>query len=287
MSRLGRAGQVALSLLIGLTLWEVVGWQFNAAFLTPVFGSDVAWVAWLAERVARAWYALVGHFGIIRPESEPHPGALPRLLYFLGEGDLLVAFTSSLQLFVTGFAIALAIGLPLGVLMARVRWLRIALETYILALYVTPMAAMIPIILAIFGFQFWPKVLVVTLFSIFPILYNTLEGARSLKPEIVEVARSFRSSELRLWLDALLPYTLPFALTGIRQSVGRALVGMVAAEIFFSNSGLGGWLVESSRSFDMAAVLGDIVILTLLGVALMALVRRLEARFAAWRGLDR
>ncbi len=287
MTRLGRTGQVALSLLIGLALWEVVGWQFNAAFLTPVLGSDVAWVAWLAERIARAWYAVVGHFGVVRPESEPHPGALPRLLYFLEEGDLLVSFTSSIQLFVTGFVIALVIGLPLGVLMARVRWLRIALETYILALYVTPMAAMIPIILAIFGFQFWPKVLVVTLFSIFPILYNTLEGARSLKPEIVEVARSFRSSELRLWVDALLPYTLPFALTGIRQSVGRALVGMVAAEIFFSNSGLGGWLVESSRSFDMAAVLGDIVILTLLGVALMALVRRLESRFAAWRGLDR
>jgi ABC-type nitrate/sulfonate/bicarbonate transport system permease component len=287
VSRLGRTGQVALSLLIGLTLWEVVGWQFNAAFLTPVLGSDVAWVSWLAERVARAWYAIVGQFGVVRPESELHPGALPRLIYFLGEGDLLVSFTSSIQLFVTGFAIALAIGLPLGVLMARIRWLRIALETYVLALYVTPMAAMIPIILAIFGFQFWPKVLVVTLFSIFPILYNTLEGARSLKPEIVEVARSFRSSELRLWLDALLPYTLPFALTGIRQSVGRALVGMVAAEIFFSNSGLGGWLVESSRSFDMAAVLGDIVILTLLGVALMGLVRRLETRFAAWRGLER
>ena len=93
--------------------------------------------------------------------------------------------------------------------------------------------------------------------------------------------------DARLWIDALLPYTLPYALTGVRQAVGRALVGMVAAEIFLSNTGLGGWLAESSRSFDMAAMLGDIVVITLLGVILMGLVRRFELRVAAWRGLER
>ena len=285
--RLSHISQVVLSLLIGLTIWEVAGWQFNASVLTPVLGSTFAPMAWLAGHVADAWYALISLFGFARPAPEPHPGALPRLFHFLHQGDLAVSLLSSLQLFVTGFSIALAIGLPLGLLMARVRLMRIALESYILALYVTPMAALIPFILAIFGYQFWPKVIVVTLFSVFPILYNTLEGARSLKPEIIEVTRSFRSSELRLWIDALLPYTLPYALTGVRQSVGRALVGMVAAEVFLSNTGLGGWLVESSRSFDMAAMLGDIVIITLLGVGLMALVRRLEMRFTAWRGLER
>lgn len=282
-----RKAQIALSLLIGFTIWEMAGWQFNAAVFTPVLGSTFPPMNWVAGHIADAWYAIVSLVGVARPVPEPHPGALPRLFHFLRQGDLIVSIASSLQLFVTGFSIALAIGLPLGVLMARARVMRIALESYILALYVTPMAALIPFILAIFGYQFWPKVLVVTLFSVFPILYNTLEGARSLKPEIIEVARSFRSSERALWFDALLPYTLPFALTGIRQAVGRALVGMVAAEIFLSNSGLGGWLAESSRSFDMAAVLGNIVIVTVLGTTLMALVRRAETRYAAWRGLAR
>ena len=170
---------------------------------------------------------------------------------------------------------------------SRRRLLRVGLESYILGLYATPMAALIPFILAIFGFQFWPKTIVVVLFSVFPVLYNTLEGARSLKPEMVEVARAFRSSELRLWFDVLIPYTFPFALTGIRQSIGRALVGMVAAEIFLNNTGLGGWLVDSSRSFDMAGVLGAIVVTTALGIGLMRMVRALEVRFAAWRGLSR
>ena len=277
-TRLGRTGQIGLSLLAGLLIWEVAGWQFNAAHMAPFLGSDVGAVRWVAGLV----HALVGGVGAM----QDHPGTVPRLLDFAQEGDFFIAVGQSLSLFGTGFAIALAIGLPLGILMARLRIVRIGLESYILGLYATPMAALIPFILAIFGFQFWPKVIVVVLFSVFPVLYNTLEGARSLRPEMIEVARAFRSPEHRIWIDILLPYTLPFALTGIRQAVGRALVGMVAAEIFLNNTGLGGWLVDSSRSFDMAGVLGAIVVTTLFGVVLMALVRRLETRVAAWRGAD-
>jgi NitT/TauT family transport system permease protein len=101
---------------------------------------------------------------------------------------------------------------------------------------------------------------------------------------MIEVARSFRSSEARLWIDVLLPYTVPFALTGIRQAIGRALVGMVASEILLANTGLGGWLMDSSRSFDMAGVLGAIVVTTTLGIVLMKAVRRIEVSYAVWRG---
>ncbi|MBT5648258.1 MAG: ABC transporter permease [Rhodospirillaceae bacterium] len=271
-TRIARIAQVCLSLFIGLTIWEIAGWQFNAAHMAPVLGSDFFATRWIAELFAG---------GV---KMEEHPGTIPRLIEFIQEGEFFIALGQSLALFGTGFGIAMVIGLPLGILMARLRLMRIGLESYILGLYATPMAALIPFILAIFGFQFWPKVIVVVLFSVFPILYNTLEGARSLKPEMLEVAKAFRSSERRIWIDILIPYTLPFALTGIRQAIGRALVGMVAAEIFLNNTGLGGWLVDSSRSFDMAGVLGAIIVTTLIGVFLMSLVRRLEKRFAGWRG---
>lgn len=271
-TRIARIAQVCLSLFIGLTIWEIAGWQFNAAHMAPVLGSDFFATRWIAE---------LFDGGV---KMEEHPGTIPRLIEFIQEGEFFIALGQSLALFGTGFGIAMVIGLPLGILMARLRLMRIGLESYILGLYATPMAALIPFILAIFGFQFWPKVIVVVLFSVFPILYNTLEGARSLKPEMLEVAKAFRSSERRIWIDILIPYTLPFALTGIRQAIGRALVGMVAAEIFLNNTGLGGWLVDSSRSFDMAGVLGAIIVTTLIGVFLMSLVRRLEKRFAGWRG---
>ena len=121
----------------------------------------------------------------------------------------------------------------------------------------------------------------------FPILYNTVEGARSLKPELVEVAQSFRSSEWELWRDLLIPFTLPFALTGIRQAVGRGLVGMVAAELFLSASGMGALIMRSSQDFDTPGLYAAILVVTILGVALISVGRALENRFAAWRGLDR
>ncbi len=105
--------------------------------------------------------------------------------------------------------------------------------------YATPMVALIPFILSMMGFGFAPKVLVVFLFAVFPVLYNTVEGARSIKPELIEVAQSFRSSEWALWREVMLPYTLPYTMTGVRQAIGRALVGMVAAEFFLSSTGLG------------------------------------------------
>jgi ABC-type nitrate/sulfonate/bicarbonate transport system permease component len=196
------------------------------------------------------------------------------------------ALLSSLGLFATGFALSVVIGVPLGLLLARLRLLRVALESYIAILNATPMAALIPFILSMMGFDFAPKVLVVFLFAVFPILYNTVEGARSIRPELIEVARSFRSSERALWRDVLLPFVLPFALTGIRQAIGRALVGMVASEFFLSASGVGMVLQSASQSIDTATVFAAILLVTLLGVVLMELGSWIERRYAAWRNIQ-
>jgi NitT/TauT family transport system permease protein len=168
-------------------------------------------------------------------------------------------------------------------LLARVRLLRIGIEPYIMILYATPMVALIPFILSMMGFGFASKVLVVFLFAVFPILYNTIEGARSIKPELIEVARSFRSSELALWRDVLVPYTLPFTMTGVRLGIGRGLVGMVTAEFFLSSTGLGQMIMGASQNFDTGSVFAAILVIGLIGVVFMRLGVRIEGHFARWR----
>ena len=126
----------------------------------------------------------------------------------------------------------------------------------------------------------------VFLFAFFPMLYNTLEGARSVKPELLDLAKSFRSSEVAIWRDILIPYTLPYALTGVRQAAGRALVGMVAAEFFLATSGLGEELITASRNFDMAGVLATILVITGLGITFMRIAQAFEQKYAAWRGIN-
>ena len=242
-----RRAPALVSLVAGLALWEVAGRLTNAAFLVPL--------------------------------SE----TLVRLVQLAASGALLTQFLSSAALFLTGLGLAIVVGAPMGLLLARVQALREALDLYIMLLYATPLVALIPFILSLMGFGFVPKVLVVFLFAVFPVLYNTVEGARSIRPELVEVARSFRSSEWALWREVMVPYTLPFAMTGVRQAIGRGLVGMVAAEFFLSSTGLGQLIMNASQNFDTSGVFAAILIIGAIGVALMRLGRAIENRFARWR----
>lgn len=245
-----RYATMVASLAIGAAAWEIAGHFTSDAFWAPLSAT-------------------------LRSVDE-----------VLRNGVLLRQAVSSFQLYLAGLAFAVIVGAPFGMMLARVGWLRVALEDYITMLYATPMVALIPFILSMMGFGFAPKVLVVFLFAVFPVLYNTIEGARSVRPELIEVARSFRSGEWALWRDVMIPYTLPFAMTGIRQAIARGLVGMVAAEFFLSPSGLGQMIMMGSQNFDTAGMLAAILIIVLLGVALMDLGRYLERRFAAWRGYN-
>jgi NitT/TauT family transport system permease protein len=236
-----------LSLIAGMALWEIVGRHSSAAFLVPLSAT------------------------------------LMRLWELLADGTLVGQTLNSAGLFLTGFLLSLLVGMPAGLLLARVPVLRVALEPYIMVLYATPMVALIPFILSLMGFGFIPKVLVVFLFGVFPILYNTIEGARSIKPELIEVARSFRSGERALWADVMLPYTLPFTMTGVRLAIGRCLVGMVAAEFFLSSKGLGQLIMGASQNFDTGGVFAAILVICMFGVGLMRLGLLLENRFARWR----
>ncbi|OGA38604.1 MAG: hypothetical protein A3G24_11005 [Betaproteobacteria bacterium RIFCSPLOWO2_12_FULL_62_13] len=234
---------------------------------------------------AAAW-EIAAHF-TTRAFWAPLSETLESLAESARSGVLTRQAASSFQLYLSGLALAIFAGAPFGLLLARVRWLRVALENYIMMLYATPMVALIPFILSMMGFGFAPKVLVVFLFAVFPILYNTVEGARSIRPELIEVAHAFRSSEWQLWRDVMIPYTLPFAMTGIRQAIARGLVGMVAAEFFLSPSGLGQMIMMGSQNFDTAGLLAAILVIVLLGVGFMDFGRYLEGRFASWRGNDR
>ena len=245
--KLQRWAPASLSLLAGVAVWEIAGRLSSPAFLVP-----------FTETLDRLWE-------------------------LVQDGELIREGLSSAGLFFTGFFLALVVGMPAGLLLARVRLLREAFDVYIMILYATPMVALIPFILSMMGFGFAPKVLVVFLFAIFPVLYNTIEGARSIKPELIEVARAYRSREWALWREVMVPYTLPYTMTGVRQAIGRGLVGMVAAEFFLSSTGLGQLIMNASQNFDTAGVFAAILIIVLLGMGLTRVGRMLEDHFARWR----
>lgn len=206
-----------------------------------------------------------------------------RLGQLISNGDLPGALAASFAVYGAGVALAIVTGAAGGLLLARRALIREALGPYLVAVYAAPMVALIPFLLALLGYGFWPKVIVVWLFAYFPVQFATQRGGQSISPELIDVARSFRTRERDIWRHVAVPYTLPYLMTGVRQALARGLVGMIAGEFFLSAGGLGSLLLTQSEQFDTAGMLATTLIITLIGVALMAIGRFIEGRFARWR----
>ncbi|HEY3541297.1 MAG TPA: ABC transporter permease subunit [Gaiellaceae bacterium] len=241
------AGISLLGLAAGAGLWELIGRHTQASSFAP-----------FSKTLSALW-------------SMTRTGVLPH------------ALESSLELFGAGLAVATVLGFVLGLLLARIRTLRIGLEPYILMLYATPMFALIPFILSLFGFEFRAKLIVVVMFGVWPILINTMEGARSVNLDLLEVARSYRSTEPKLWRHVIIPYTLPYTMTGVRQGIARSLIGMLASEYLLAATGLGNLILTYTNQFDTARVLAAVLVITILATILMSIGRAIENYFARWK----
>lgn len=199
------------------------------------------------------------------------------LFYFLGQ---------SLEVLLYALIIAIAVGIPLAVLMARIRWLDWALDLPINALYATPLVALVPVLVLWFGIYLKAKIIIVFLFAVFPIIINTYQGVRECDKNMLEVARSFRSTEWQMWKDVLLPFALPYIAAGIRLAIGRGLVGMIIAEFYTTISGLGFMVTKYANLFEMDKTFVPVILLMFLGVTLTAGLKWFERKIAPWRRAD-
>jgi ABC-type nitrate/sulfonate/bicarbonate transport system permease component len=200
----------------------------------------------------------------------------------LGDGTLPKAFWQSLSVLLIGLVLGIVSGVGLGVLAGRSRIAGALMDVPTIALYATPMVAVVPVLVLWFGFGMQAKIVVVFLFVVFPMLINTATGVRELDTRLEEVARSFCSSEARMWRDLILPSSLPYIVTGIRIAIGRALVGVVVAEFYTAIAGLGFLIVSNANQFRTDRVMVPVVMLMILGVLLTKGVEFVERRLSPW-----
>jgi ABC-type nitrate/sulfonate/bicarbonate transport system permease component len=213
-----------------------------------------------------------------------YPTAIARAaLDMLADGTLLSALGQSLSVLSTGFALGTLVGVGLGLLAGRSQVVAGLLDIPVTALYATPMVALVPILVLWFGFGTSAKIVVVLLFTVFPVLINTQRGVREVDPRLIEVAHAFCSTEYRLWTDLILASALPFIMTGIRLAIGRALIAVIIAEFYTAISGLGYLIVSNAHAFRTARVFVPIVGLMTLGVVTTGLLEMAEARISRWR----
>ena len=222
--------------------------------------------------------------GRINPIFSAPPTAVVRAVPEVLSDELyLPAVLSTLRLFSIGFAVATVLGILLGLLLARVRLLDVGLTPYLNALYASPLPAIIPILTAVMGYGFRTKLFVVVILAIFPILINTHQGARSVDGTLLEVARSLRVGEGRLWVDVIIPSSLPFLIVGLRLGAARAMIGTAVAELYTSPDGLGYLILRYGFRFDMDSMLVVVLTFTAISLLLSWSTGLLERRVRRWR----
>jgi ABC-type nitrate/sulfonate/bicarbonate transport system permease component len=198
----------------------------------------------------------------------------------------LKATAASLTAVAEGLVIALVFGTLIGLLMGRMPTFERAIRHYVNGFYAVPMIVVLPLFSLWFGYSGATRIATIIFAAIFSIIVNVADGARSVPREFLEVARSFRSSRLRMLGEIVLPASMPYLLAGFRLAAGRALIGATVSEFFLSIGGLGYYILYNSRSYHHNEAFVGVLLLAAFGVGFELLVNWCTRHFMPWYRRD-
>ncbi len=205
------------------------------------------------------------------------------LVVQLASLELWAALGTTLVALVLGFGAAILVGIPLGFIIGWYRPAGRLAEVYLRLLLSMPVSPMVPVLVVIFGINRTAQAAVIFLFSIAVLVINTAAGVRGVSPRLVEMARSFGASDLLIFRRVVLPAAAPAVMAGLRLGTGRAVIGMVVAELVLLATGIGRLITRYSDSFQAAPLFAVILIVLSVGVGLIGCWQGLERRLLRWQ----
>lgn len=181
-----------------------------------------------------------------------------------------------------GFALAVAVGLLLGVLIAYSLLLQNTILPLLIVTQAVPKVALAPILLIWIGYGDAPKILVAFLVAFFPVVVNVATGLKAVEPELLDLSRSLSASEWQTFRKVRFPASLPYFFSGTKVAITLALIGAVIGEFVGSDRGLGYLIVYASGHMITSLAFGSIFILAVLGVLLYFAVELAERVLCPW-----
>lgn len=254
------------------------GWRGFYAHNRPRIRSVVSVIGGFA-----LWEILARTVATNRLVIVPFSAVLKALWTLAASGELWKNLYVSVSEFLIGFVLASVAGIFLGFLMGTSTRLRESLEPLVSALYATPLVALIPFYVLLFGIYMASKIALVFTVAIFPVLINTYVGIQSVDPNLMEVSSAFGASRRQMFLKVQIPAALPYIVSGLRLGVGRALTGVVVGELFFATAGVGFMISIAEQTFDTPKLFVGVFIFALAGVLSIGLLKKIEKRMAPWR----
>ncbi|MFU0503940.1 ABC transporter permease [Pseudaminobacter sp. NGMCC 1.201702] len=237
------------SLLVWCVLWEIVG-RLDLVFLLPPF-SDV----------------IVAAIDLVQQPSWQS------------------ATVTTLRAFVLGMTLAIAAGVPLGILMGRVKIADDLLGMWVNIFSSAPLSALVPVLMILFGFGERTIVAAVFLFAVWIIVLDTRAGVRHIAPSLIEMARSYGASRVALYGKIIIWAALPEILAGIRLGLIRGVKGVVIGQLLVSIVGYGALFETFSRNFRMTQFWALTIILFGFALLVAELIERAEAKVDYYAGV--
>jgi NitT/TauT family transport system permease protein len=247
--------------------------------MTPSVQRNLA--PWIAGLLLLGVWELACRWLAVPEFILPTPSAsLAALWQFAGP----IWFNARFTLWVTlvGFAIAVAFGLVLGVVVGSSRLAYAALNPLLIGFNSVPKVAIVPILVIWFGIGAVPAILTAFLISFFPIVVNVATGIATLEPELRDLLRSLGARPLDVLLKVGLPRAMPYFFASLKVAVTLAFVGSIISETIAGNRGIGYLMLQASSSFRVPLVFAGLFVVAAMGVGMYAVFALVEQRLTGW-----
>jgi NitT/TauT family transport system permease protein len=189
----------------------------------------------------------------------------------------------SSKAFLLGFSLAVIVGIPIGIFMGWRRRAEYTLDPFFTALYASPLVALAPLLIVVFGVGLTGKVALIFLLAVFPFIFNVFAGVKCTDRLLVNVVRSFGGTEKQIYFKVILPSILPYIVAGARIAIGRAIVGILVTEFYAASEGIGFAISRFGDTYRLPDMFAAIMVLMIMAVVLTEGLRKLEAFLAPWK----
>jgi NitT/TauT family transport system permease protein len=251
---------------------------------------------WRVKAILSEWLGVIGvvgfflgwelatRFEILNPfYFPPFTKIIAKGYELFANGTIWEHMWFSLTNFAIGFIVSVALGVVIGVPMGWYKNISKTFDPLLSGVYATPLIALLPLIIMMFGLGAISKIIMTVLAAVFPILINTMVGIANTDNRLITMARAFGAKDSTIFLKVSVPGSLPYIVAGMRVALGRALVYIVVAEQYGAATGLGYLSSVAAQRFQMAAMFVPIVMIAALGAGLNELLKMLENRLEKWK----
>ncbi|MGB0784494.1 MAG: ABC transporter permease [Marinomonas sp.] len=249
-----------------------------------------SWLAEQANRFAPALFfiglvllwELVCRFGHVPNYILPSPSAIFTAFFDVEFSRWLTHLWATLRVALMGFALSIAIAIPLSIGMMRSELMNRVLYPALIVIQSTPVVAVAPLIIVLLGTDDPSRVLITCLITFFPLVVSTTTGMLETPPEMIELSQSLRAPRYRETWQIRIPYAIPHIFSGLRVSITLAIIGAVVAEFVAAEEGLGYFIQFSTSFFKIPQAFAGLIFLSVISLLLFKSIQWIQAWWFPW-----